>query len=61
MPPYRPEARPSQHLATLDLRLRNRWQPGEFVWPAEWATAYPRDDYWWLYGLPRTSERDPND
>lgn len=53
MPPYRAEARPQQHLATLDTRLRNRWQPGEFVWPQEWATAYPPSEYWWLYGLPR--------
>ena len=60
MPPYRPEARPSQHLSTLDTRLRSRWQPGEFVWPAAWESAYPSGEYWWLYGSPRVSERDPN-
>jgi hypothetical protein len=54
MPPYQTEARPMQHLATLDTRLRNRWQPGDFVWPEEWAAAYPPAEYWWLYGSPRT-------
>lgn len=56
MPPYRPEARPGQHLAALDTRLRNRWQPGDFVWPEEWETAYPPAEYWWLYGSPRTRD-----
>lgn len=60
MPPYRTEARPLQHLSTLDSRLQSRWQPGDFVWPAEWETIYPRGEYWWLYGSPRISERDPN-
>ena len=56
MPPYRPEARPGQHLAALDTRLRNRWQPGDFVWPEEWETAYSPAEYWWLYGSPRTRD-----
>ena len=60
MPPYRAEDRPEQHLAALDTRLRGRWQPGDFVWPAAWEPAYPREVYWWLYGSPRVTERDPN-
>lgn len=56
LPPYRTEARPEQHLAVLDTRLHGRWQPGEFVWPEEWAGAYPRGEYWWLYGSPRHTE-----
>lgn len=56
MPPYRLEARPGQHLALLDTRLQGRWQPGEFVWPAEWQPAYPRGEYWWLYGSPRVAK-----
>ena len=60
MPPYRTEARPLQHLATLDTRLRGRFQSGEFIWPVEWASAYPRNEYWWLFGNPRISEKDPN-
>ncbi len=57
LPPYRLEDRPQQHLATLDTRLHGRWQPGDFVWPAEWAVAYPRESYWWLYGAPRVSDK----
>ena len=58
MPPYRLEERPGQHLALLDTRLQGRWQPGDFVWPAEWQPAYPRGEYWWLYGSPRVSKTD---
>ena len=53
MPPYRDEGRSNQHLALLDTRLQGRWTPGDFVWPAEWQPAYPRGEYWWLYGSPR--------
>jgi hypothetical protein len=56
MPPYRVEPRPAQHLAALDARLRGRWRTGDFVWPTEWASAYPLADYWWLYGSPITQE-----
>ncbi|MCA9971176.1 MAG: hypothetical protein KC425_13215 [Anaerolineales bacterium] len=40
-------------LHTLDNNLRNRWQPDGFVWVATWQAAYPRDGFWYLYGLPR--------
>ncbi|MBP8950218.1 MAG: hypothetical protein KBG73_15350 [Candidatus Promineofilum sp.] len=56
MPPYRPDARSGQQVALLDTRLQGRWQPGEFAWPAEWQPAYPRGEYWWLYGAPRVSK-----
>lgn len=56
LPPYRAETRPTQHLALLDTRLQGRWQPGPFVWPEAWTPAYPRADYWWLYGSPRAKE-----
>ena len=39
--------------ALLDGRLRPRWEAGEFVWPDGLQDAYPRSDYWWLYGAPR--------
>jgi hypothetical protein len=56
MPPYRAESRPAQHLAALDTRLRGRWRSGELVWPAEWVTAYPQAEYWWLHGAPHTTD-----
>lgn len=56
LPPYRLPDRSVQHLAALDTSLRNRWRPGDFVWPDTWDTAYPRADYWWLHGsLPSSS------
>jgi hypothetical protein len=56
LPPYQMEARPEKHLALLDTRLRNHWQPGDFAWPSEWTPAYPAADYWFLYGRPRSKE-----
>ncbi len=56
MPPYRLPDRAAEYLSTLNTVQRNRWQPGEFVWPESWESAYPAADYWWLYGsLPSSS------
>lgn len=41
-------------LARLDSVLRRSWQPGAFVWAPAWALAYPRQQFWFLYGLPRS-------
>lgn len=40
-------------VAALDYRLKFRWTLGPFIWSPVWASAYPRDTYWWLYGHPR--------
>ncbi|MEZ4515640.1 MAG: hypothetical protein R3C44_01985 [Chloroflexota bacterium] len=50
IPPYQMDKRHLQHLATLDTTLRDRWIPGEFVWPDGWQPAYPKSEDWWLYG-----------
>jgi len=39
-----------EQLTSLDRKLRPRWETGSFVWPAEWQPAYPRSQYWGLYG-----------
>ena len=39
-------------LAAIDQRLRGLSGGGEFVWEAAVAQVYPRDEYWYLYGLP---------
>jgi hypothetical protein len=57
MPPFRTESRLGQQVALLDTRLQGRWTPGEFVWPPEWQPAYPRGEYWWLYGTPRAARQ----
>lgn len=51
--PYQLQEEVPQRLAMLDRQLRQKWQPGEFVWPQEWKQAYPQEKYWWLYGHPR--------
>lgn len=50
MPPYQLNDQSLKHLAVLDTTLRDRWRPGDFVWPAGWEAAYPRTEDWWLYG-----------
>ena len=36
-------------LAALDDRLRSKGVPGEFVWEAPLAVAFPAEEYWFLY------------
>ena len=48
-----PEAASFQkRLAGLDARLRARFVSGEFVWEADLAEAFPKADFWFLYGRP---------
>ena len=39
-------------LASVDQRLQGMLTRGEFVWEAKVAHVYPREEYWYLYGLP---------
>ena len=52
-PPYEFDDRVEAQLATYDQVLKNYWIPGEFAWPNGWQPAYPKSEYWWLYGSPR--------
>jgi len=52
-PPYQMGSVKTDSLKMMDSALRNHWAAGDFVWPDEWAAAYPQDKYWWLYGRPR--------
>jgi hypothetical protein len=45
--PDAPELR--ETLAVLDQRLRKLVEPGEFLWPVEYSSAFPSDAYWFLY------------
>lgn len=56
LPPYQADERAEQRLSLLDTRLRGSWRPGEFVWATDWVAAYPKADFWWLYGSPRAKE-----
>jgi hypothetical protein len=52
-PPFQLDANIPRRLNALDRELQNHLQPGNFIWPEEWQQAYPREEYWWLYGRPR--------
>lgn len=53
VPPYELDEEIPRNLALLDRELSRVWERGEFTWPREWKQAYPRDEFWWLYGHPR--------
>lgn len=51
--PYRLDGRVPRDVAAVDRRLRLMWEPGPFVWTPIWRDAYPKNEYWWLYGHPK--------
>jgi len=53
LPPYELDRRVVAQLEVYDRVLRNYWHPDDFIWPEPWQPAYPKSDYWWLYGRPR--------
>lgn len=55
LPPYQLNDQSVKHLGVLDTTLRDRWRPGDFVWPDGWQPAYPPREDWWLYGSLPTS------
>lgn len=50
MPPYQLNSRITEQIALLDGNLRTRWRSGPFLWPEAWQPAYPKSEYWYLYG-----------
>lgn len=38
------------NLAEIDTTLRDHFSPGPFVWDAELKTAFPENEFWFLYG-----------
>ena len=51
--PYNLSQHVPQKLSLLDSQLRRIWERGDFVWPNAWQPAYPKVEYWWLYGKPK--------
>lgn len=45
-------AQTREQIWLLDNRLHGHFQPGEFIWPPELASVFPRSRFWWLYGMP---------
>lgn len=52
-PPYTLKISLLELILQEDKGLRARWQDGPFVWPKAWQTAYPKPEFWWLYGRPK--------
>ncbi|WP_420645483.1 hypothetical protein [Candidatus Leptofilum sp.] len=51
--PYQLDEKLLQSVLRQDKGLRARFANGEFVWPDEWQPAYPKPEFWWLYGRPK--------
>lgn len=54
--PYQIQPKLLERLELLDGGLKGVWEPGEFVWSAEWEAIYPAASFWWLYGRPLRPE-----
>lgn len=52
-PPYTLKPSLVELILQEDKGLRARWEPGDFVWPEAWQSAYPKPEFWWLYGRPK--------
>lgn len=52
--PYTLDQKLANAATSLDQGLRARLSGGEFVWPEAWQAAYPKAEYWFLYGRPRS-------
>ena len=39
-------------VASIDQRLQSMLAGSEFIWETSVAHVYPREEYWYLYGLP---------
>ncbi len=51
--PFQLNPRILPQVKLLDVNLSGKWQSGAFIWPDEWQAAYPRAEFWWLYGRPK--------
>jgi len=48
-----PEATSFQNrLISYDTRLRTKLKPSDFIWDPVLQTAFPRSEFWFLYGRP---------
>jgi hypothetical protein len=55
--PYNLSQHVPEKVSLLDSHLRRIWEPGDFVWSNAWQPAYPKVEYWWLYGKPKEKRR----
>lgn len=50
LPPYQLNSPIPKRLTGIDGLFQARWVHGDFVWDKTWQPAYPKADYWYLYG-----------
>ncbi len=50
-----PEVSPNQResLNRLDVQITSLTRQGAFIWPADFESAFPQQNYWFLYRQPR--------
>lgn len=41
-----------EEMLATDALWQTVWRTGPFVWAEVWEPAYPKTQYWWLYGEP---------
>lgn len=41
-------------ISDIDAVVRAKLTPGEFIWDAALQSAFPQEQYWFLYGTPKT-------
>lgn len=52
---YQPEVKTlAASLEAIDSRLRENFQPGPFVWEKVPESAFPAEQFWFLYGRPQS-------
>ncbi len=50
LPPYQLDSDVPERIKAVDLGLRARWMDGDFVLQEELTKAYPKSEFWYLYG-----------
>lgn len=50
LPPFQLDSDVPERLEAIDLGLRARWISGDFVLQEGLEPAYPKSEYWYLYG-----------
>ena len=50
LPPFQLTSDVPERVLAIDKALRARWVDGDFVLQPELAGAYPKQDFWYLYG-----------
>ncbi len=53
MRPFQLKSGITESVEALDKNLRARLIDHPFIWDPVWEPAYPRKEFWWLFGCPK--------